>query len=310
MQVYRSFTGITLHQPVWISVGTFDGLHLGHKGILDRLVGRAHSAGGKSILVTFEPHPQNVVAPSKASVSILTPLEEKLALLQSIGIDAAVVLPFTEALASIPPEDFIETLVHAFPVCGFVSGVSHVFGTGRSGNAGLLENLGRRFLFAVDIVLPVLMDGKSVSSTRIRNLLQDGNVETASRFLGRHYAVSGSVIKGSHIGKKIGFPTANLRPEGDRKLIPRDGVYSVFVRFNGKTGLGTTNIGFCPTVEKVEKSIEVHIHDYQGDLYGHRITIDFVRRLRDEKKFDSIEALVEQMKQDKHMTEQLLSNIA
>jgi riboflavin kinase/FMN adenylyltransferase len=250
-----------------------------------------------------------VVALSKTSVSILTPIEEKLEHLQSIGIDAAIVLPFTETLARISPEDFIETLVHAFPVCGFVSGTSHVFGTGRSGNTELLETLGRRFIFTVDIVPPVLMNGKSVSSTRIRNLLLDGNVENASRFLGRYYTVSGSVVKGAQIGGKMGFSTANLQPEGSGKLIPKDGVYSVFVRLDGDTVLGTTNIGFCPTVEKTEKSIEVHIHQYNGDLYGRRIMIDFVRRLRDEKKFDSVEALIEQMKQDKHMTEQLLSNI-
>jgi len=306
MKVYRSLKEIDFHDPCWISVGTFDGIHVGHRAILERLIERSRGENGKSVLVTFEPHPQNVIQSSKPPVSILTPLDEKAELLQTVGVDAALVLTFTEEFARIGPEAFVETLNRFFLIRGMVSGSSHVFGSRRSGNAGILESLGKRFGFSAEVVPPVLIDGEAVSSTSIRDFLLSDHLSKANRFLGRNYSIPGRVIAGERIGTKMGFPTANLRPEHENKLIPRNGVYAVLVRMEEKKAAGTANIGFCPTVGKPERSIEVHLHGWKGDLYDRKIILEFVHRLRDEKKFDTMQALAEQIKQDMVKTQQLL----
>jgi riboflavin kinase / FMN adenylyltransferase len=298
MQLTRSFTDLEIRGPVWMTVGTFDGIHLGHQAILKRLVERARSSSGGAVLVTFEPHPQSVIRPASQTVQVLTPTEEKIGLLEPLGLDALVVLVFTTAIAGIGAEAFIGELAEKFSLKGMVSGASHRFGAGRGGNASILEKLGGRFGFEVDVVPSVSVDGESVSSTRIRELLSEGDVEKAGRFLGRIYEIAGAVVRGRGVGRKLGFPTANLEVSGEGKQVPKDGVYAVRVKLDSVAVSGTANIGCKPTFGAGDRTLEVHLIGYDGDLAGRRLEVGFLRRLRDERRFESAHDLTEQIRKD------------
>ncbi|GIV61304.1 MAG: riboflavin biosynthesis protein [Rhodothermaceae bacterium] len=284
-----------------VTVGTFDGVHLGHQAILRYLRQRVVEQGGHSVVVSFDPHPREVV--TGRPVPLLTTIDERADLLEALGIDRFIVIPFTPEFARLSAEAFVESvLVARIGLQEIVIGYDHGFGRGRGGDARLLETLGEKHGFAVDVIPPQVVAEHVVSSTEIRTLLREaGDVRTAARLLGRRYALAGEVVPGARRGRVIGFPTANLAVEHPRKVIPRQGVYAVLARIEEEADPygGMMNIGIRPTFEGQGLHLEVHLFDFQGDLYGRRLRIEFVERIRDERKFPSVEALVEQLSRDR-----------
>ena len=308
MNVYRSIKEIPYQADSLITIGTFDGIHRGHRSIIDNVVHEANQDNARSVLVTFFPHPQTVVRGDGHSVALLTPVEEKIEILRGLGLHAVLIIPFTRQLSRMEPKDFIEQiLVRKVGVCKFVMGFNHAFGKDRSGGSDLFQRMGTQHGFTVETVPPVRVDDNAVSSTRIRKLLLDGQIVRANTYLGWNYRIRGVVKEGERVGRKLGFPTANIDVLGDNKLIPGDGVYAVFVRAGEESFKGMVNVGFRPTVSGTHRVVEAHIHEYEGDLYGKELHIEFIDRLRDEKQFDSVEALVDQIAKDQKKTIERLS---
>ena len=282
-----------------ITVGTFDGVHRGHRDVVERLVARSRSLKIPSVLVTFEPHPLEIVNPSAAPL-LLTTHDEKLEVLAETGIDYLAVLPFTAELAAYSAEDFVELVLRrCFRLRELLIGYDHGFGRQRAGNVTVLRTLGERDGFRVDVVDPVgTPDGHSVSSTFIRRAIAGGDLERAAASLGRLYSVSGRVLEGAQRGRTIGFPTLNLGPPPPRKLLPPEGVYAVRVQTPvGPVG-GMMNLGPRPTFGDSATSLEAHLFDTAGEFYGAHVRIDFVARLRETRKFASAEHLVKQLRHD------------
>ncbi|HEV7839044.1 MAG TPA: bifunctional riboflavin kinase/FAD synthetase [Gemmatimonadaceae bacterium] len=282
-----------------ITVGTFDGVHRGHRDVVERLVARSRSLKIPSVLVTFEPHPLEIVNPA-AAPQLLTTHYEKLEVLTETGIDYVAVLPFTSELAAFSAEDFVELVLRRrFRLRELLIGYDHGFGRQRAGNVDVLRTLGERDGFKVEVVDAVATpDGHSVSSTSIRRAIAGGDLERACAGLGRPYSVSGRVVQGSQRGRTIGFPTLNLGPPPARKLLPPEGVYAVRVQTpRGPVG-GMMNLGPRPTFGDAATSLEAHLFDTNGDFYGTDVRIDFVRRLRETRKFASVEQLKAQLQHD------------
>lgn len=282
-----------------ITVGTFDGVHCGHRDVIERLVDRSHALKIPSVLVTFEPHPLEVVNPSAAPL-LLTTQYEKLEVLAETGLDYVAVLPFTSELAAYEAEEFVELVLRRrFRLRELLIGYDHGFGRQRAGNVEVLRTLGKRDGFRVEVVDPVATaDGHSVSSTSIRRAIAGGDLARASEGLGRLYSVSGVVLEGSQRGRTIGFPTLNLGAPPARKLLPPEGVYAVRVQTpDGPVG-GMMNLGPRPTFGDSATSLEAHLFDTSGDFYGAHVRIDFVRRLRETRKFASAEQLSKQLRHD------------
>jgi riboflavin kinase / FMN adenylyltransferase len=282
-----------------ITVGTFDGVHRGHRDVVERLVSRARSLKIPSVLVTFEPHPLEIVNQAAAPL-LLTTHNEKLEVLAETGLDYVAVLPFTPALASYSAEDFVELVLRRrFRLRELLIGYDHGFGKQRAGNVDVLRTLGERDGFRVEVVEPVATpDGHSVSSTSIRRAVAGGDLERASTGLGRLYSVSGRVVPGAQRGRTIGFPTLNLGPPPSRKLLPPEGVYAVRVQTPGGPIGGMMNLGPRPTFGDAATSLEAHLFDTNGDFYGADVRIDFVLRLRETRKFGSAEQLSKQLRHD------------
>jgi riboflavin kinase/FMN adenylyltransferase len=282
-----------------ITVGTFDGVHRGHRDVVERLVARARALGIPSVLVTFEPHPLEIVNPAAAPL-LLTTHDEKLEVLAETGIDYMAVIPFTPELAAYSAEEFVELILRrCFRLRELLIGYDHGFGRQRAGNVSVLRSLGERDGFQVDVVDPVsTADGHSVSSTSIRRAVAGGDLDRAAEALGRPYSVSGRVIPGSQRGRTIGFPTLNLGPPPPRKLLPPEGVYAVRVQTpTGPVG-GMMNLGPRPTFGDLTTSLEAHLFDKSGDFYGVNVRIDFVARLRETRKFASADLLSKQLAHD------------
>lgn len=308
MQIYRSIDHIPYEKNTHLTIGTFDGIHVGHQHIIEELVRRAQKEKHRSVLVTFYPHPQSIIQKNKSVINLLTPLDEKLIILQEFGLDAVLVIPFTDALVKMEPEMFIhDILVQGIGVCDFIVGYNHVFGRAHRGNAELIAVLGKHYHFAIEVVKPVHINGDLISSTKIRQMLCQGHIIKANQYLGRNYRLIGIVKKGNHVGQKIGFPTANIKVVGEHKLIPKNGVYAVRVNFKGKQFSGMANIGFRPTVDGKHQEVEVHIHHFSGNLYRQKIEVEFVQRIRDEKQFDSIDTLISQIELDRISSIEMLS---
>lgn len=282
-----------------VTVGTFDGVHRGHRVILDHLLERADERGGSSTLVSFDPHPRSVVR--EQEVPLLTTVEERAAILETMGLDRFVVIPFSPEFAQKPPEAYVEdVLVERIGLQEITVGYDHRFGRKRAGDVDLLRECGERFGFAVDVIPPQKVDQDVVSSRRIRSLLaEEGNVARAADLLGRSYELNGTVARGEGRGRQIGFPTANIALDDPRKLVPKRGVYATLVTLpDGTTCGGMMNIGRRPTFDEMEVTVEVHLFDFEGDLYGERLSVQFLQRLRDEQKFDSADALAMQLSED------------
>ena len=280
-----------------LTVGTFDGVHLGHLHLLRRLAARGRTTGQRSVLVTFSPHPLEIVKPD-AAPPLLTVGDEKLEVLAEVGLDNVVVLPFTPQLQAYPPEQFVELLRHRLRMRELLIGHDHAFGRGRTGSVDMLQRLGRRDGFQVDVVDAVSTAGVPVSSTKIRRAVAAGELATAAAGLGRHYAASGRVVHGDKRGRLLGFPTINLELPSTRKLLPPLGVYAVRAQTPLGSFGGMMNLGPRPTFSDQALGLEVHLFKTAGDLYGARVRVEFIAWLRETRRFESPEALVAQLSRD------------
>lgn len=280
-----------------MTVGSFDGVHLGHRGILDELASRARRAGGRSVLVTFDPHPLEVVNPA-AAPPLLTVGNERYEILAQSDLDVVVFLAFTRELSRHTPEEFVRLLLDRYRVRELVIGHDHGFGRGRAGDVGVLRQLGAAWGFAVDVVDPVTIDGRPVSATLIRRAVAGGDLATAARFLGRPYAMTATVVRGAGRGRDVGYRTINLDVADRRKLLPPDGVYAVRVEWAGGADGGMMHLGPRPTFGEAARSLEVHLLDVVADLYGADVKVTWITRLRDVMSFPSVEALKAQLDRD------------
>ncbi|HUQ47492.1 MAG TPA: bifunctional riboflavin kinase/FAD synthetase [Gemmatimonadaceae bacterium] len=283
-----------------VTVGTFDGVHLGHSECIRRLVERARVVGAPSLLLSFDPHPLEVVNPSAAPL-LLTTTEEKLEVLAETGVDYFAIMPFTHDLAGYGAEEFVELILRKrFRMQELLIGHDHGFGHRRAGNVAVLKELGAADGFAVDVIEAVSApDGQHVSSTSIRRAVAGGDLDRAAQGLGRRYSVSGTVVAGNARGQKLGFATINLSPVSPRKLLPPEGVYAVIAQTPAGPFGGMMNLGPRPTFGDMEVSIEAHLFDVSRDFYGNRVRIDFVSFLRETRKFGSPDELVAQLRKDR-----------
>ena len=283
-----------------VTTGTFDGVHLGHQAIIRYLVDRAEQTGGVPTVVTFDPHPRAVLR--GVEVPLLTTLDERADRLAALGVGRFVVVPFSRDLSLLEPEDYVrDVLVGRVGMREIVVGYDHRFGRRARGDRQLLDALGPDLGFTVDVIPEQIEDDVTVSSTEIRRaLLDDGDARHAAALLGRPYRITGTVVRGDARGRTIGYPTANVRPADPRKLVPRSGVYAVRVGGAGGPALGMMNVGTRPTFETDgATTVEVHLFNVDADLYGRTLAVDVVARLRDERRFDGVEALVAQLGRDR-----------
>jgi riboflavin kinase/FMN adenylyltransferase len=275
---------------VVLTLGNFDGVHLGHQAIIGRATQEARKLGGQAVVLTFEPHPIAVLAPDRAP-PLLQPLRDRLALFREYGVAATVLQRFTRAFAALTPEEFVQDfLLRHLDLAHVVVGHNVSFGRGRAGSVDTLVDLGRRHGFAVDVVGPVAVEGEQVSSTTLRGVLREGDMRRAQRMFGRAFAMRGRVVTGERRGRTLGFPTANLhlRP---RLVLPPDGVYAVAVPLDGRSVPGVLNVGVRPTFGERRRTVEVHLLDWHGDLYGRWLVVEVIERLRGEQAFAGPEAL-------------------
>lgn len=284
-----------------VTVGTFDGVHEGHRALMETVVSKAKEREGRSVVVTFDPHPRTIISSKNNSIKLLTSLHERAEVLDTVGVDILCVIPFTRDFSLLSSEEFIRDIIaEKIGISEFVIGYDHHFGKDRSGTIETLEQLGPEMDFDVYVVSKREMGDITISSTKIRNTLQEeGDVQTAAKLLGRPYMLNGVVIHGDERGRKIGFPTANLRQEHPDKAIPKNGIYAVTVRVDGSWYKGMMNIGIRPTFDGVSKSLEVNIFEFDQQIYGKTIQVRFIDRIRDEKKFDGAEGLKKQLESDR-----------
>ena len=311
MQIHRGYENVFLVRPV-VTLGIFDGVHLGHKSLLDRLVASAKAENGEAVVITFSPHPRLVLDKDSTSLTFLTTMDEKIALLDNAKIDHLIVIEFTREFSMIAACDFVkDILVKKIGTKHLIIGYNHHFGRKGEGDFNTVRQCTESFDFRLEQVQGLQSETGAISSSLVRGELLQGRIEEANKLLGYGYSVSGTVMQGRKIGRTIGFPTANIRPGDQHKLIPGKGVYAVEVNSGGKQYQGMLNIGSNPTVNSDAslRSIEVHILNFSGDIYGSEISVVFRKRLRDEIRFESVEKLVIQMQMDKQTTIQLFSEI-
>ncbi|WP_036381929.1 bifunctional riboflavin kinase/FAD synthetase [Muricauda sp. MAR_2010_75] len=290
-----------------ITIGTFDGVHMGHRKILERLINNAKNTGLKSTVLTFFPHPRMVLQ-KDTDIKLLNTIEEKTQIMEGLGLDYLVIHPFTKAFSRLSATDFVrDILVNSLKAKKIIIGYDHRFGRNRNANIQDLIAFGNALDFEVEEIPAQEIDDVSVSSTKIRNALMEGDVATANSYLSYAYMLTGTIKKGKGLGKQFGFPTANLHIPENYKLIPKNGAYVVKSTLNGKKYFGMMNIGFNPTVSGTEKSIEVNFFEFDGNLYDQKIQVKILHRIRDEHKFNSVEELREQLKKDKNFSLDLIS---
>ena len=292
-------------KKVCLAIGFFDGVHLGHQQIIRQTVADAELHEGMAVVVTFDRHPNTVVAPERVPPLIYS-LPQKLRAIESTGADTTLLLHFDEAFSRQPGEEFVRWLVQEFGhLTSICVGSTFTFGHKRSGNVDLLKRMGAQFKFNVHGLAAVALDGQVVSSTRIREMIRGGQFDLASQMLGRPYGLCGSVMKGDGLGRKLGFPTANV--DATSLVTPPNGVYAVHAHENGRTHRAVVNVGYRPTIgdAKPELRVEAHLLDYKGDLYGRELELSFVAKLRDETKFPSLDALKAQIAADVEQAKRL-----
>ncbi|MDZ7265301.1 MAG: bifunctional riboflavin kinase/FAD synthetase [candidate division KSB1 bacterium] len=310
MEVFRDLTGLSRNPNCVITTGTFDGVHLGHQSIIRKLHDEAQS-GECITIVTFEPHPQFILKRQRRTeLKLLSTIEEKIAIFESLRIDRLIVLKFDEAFAQISSRQFVEDiLVKQIGFRKIIIGYDHAFGRDRLGNQEILTELSQQYHYAIITLPPLTIDGIVVSSTKIRNLLAAGNIEQANRLLGRPYRLSGEVIRGEGRGRTLSVPTANIQPNSREKLIPRHGIYAVQAHLGTRLYKAVLYIGTKPTFSYPEQSIELHLFDFAGNLYGQMLTIEFIARIRDDVQFETSEQLIKQIEIDKQKTLEILATI-
>jgi riboflavin kinase / FMN adenylyltransferase len=299
MEILESISELSrLPGPLFLAIGVFDGVHLGHRAVISTSAEHAQEANGTPVVVTFDPHPEKVLRP-KAAPHLLTATPHKIALIRDLGVGHLLIITFDKQFAATEPEDFVQQLVkHSKPLREICVGHEWSFGRNRRGNLELLKKLGARFNFNVVGIPPVTINGELVSSTRIRQAVETGDLTKAARMLGRQYTILGSVVRGDDLGKKIGFPTANLSAHNEQ--FPPNGVYLAEAKLDTVIYPGVVNLGYRPTVStgKSERTLEIHLLDFDRDIYGEDLEVRFIRYLRPEKKFENIDALVRQIEAD------------
>jgi riboflavin kinase / FMN adenylyltransferase len=325
MEIYHDLESFRKPGFVALTVGTFDGIHSGHRKVFDLLTETAFKKGGESLVWTFNPPPRLALDPGNTSLRFLNTLDEKIELVRNAGIDNLIIFPFTEEFSRLSPEDFItKYLVNKAGAKVIIIGYDHMFGKGGQGGYTTLIQLGKELGYEVIRLDPEKNGDEIISSSRIRELLLEGRVEEASSMLGYHYTLGGKVVIGQQLGRKIGFPTANILVDDPHKLIPAHGVYAVIVRTGRDLSLqpsahcqlptanrmnGMCNIGIRPTINGLNETIEVNIFDFDADIYGQEICIQFVVKIREEKKFAGLTELKDQLFRDKDAVERILKDL-
>ena len=312
MKVFRNIIEARNIPHAVVTIGTFDGVHLGHQAIFNKMKGIAQSIGGQTVVVTFHPHPRQVLNIDSSHLRFLTTPEEKLAKFEEFGIDNVVIINFTKEFSRTPSEVFIKDyIIDNIKPAYIVVGYDHHFGKNRMGDFGLLNDLMRKYNFRVERVAAQDVENIAISSTKIRNALAVGNVKSANRLLGYTYSVTAEVVVGNKIGRTLGFPTANLELPREYMLL-NGGVYASLVEYGGKTYKAMANIGHRPTIgDRAEDQpiIEVNLFDFDGDLYGQTLRVSFIDRIRDEEKFSGLDELKTQLEQDREKVKIILSAI-
>lgn len=300
MEIVRNINKIARDPNSIVTVGVFDGVHIAHQEILKRMMEEKIKTGARTVLVTFDPHPQEVLHPNE-KFYILTTIDERIELLRDYDLDIVFVVNFTPEFSNITAEEFCkEIMLGKIGLRKAIVGYNHAFGKNREGNPDKLREFAEKYGFEVELIPQLLVENNPVSSSKIRAILNEGNVKLASKLLGRYYFINGVVVKGSGRGKKLGIPTANIEPISTRKLMPKNGVYVVRVTIDRNHYFGLMNIGYRPTFElDTEKVAEVNIFNFDEEIYFKHIKVEFIERLRDEMKFSTPRELVEQIERDK-----------
>ena len=310
MQVIKDINEFGYDKNSAVTVGTFDGIHLGHREIIEKLNKVKAAKGLRSVVITFEPHPQIVLRNKTGNIKILTTLEEKLDIFRELKIDIVCVINFTKEFSETTAEDFYKNyLIDKIGLNDLILGYDHMFGKNREGNFDTLKLLSEKYDFTYDKVDEFKIDGEHISSTVIRNLLsENGDVKKVRRILGRNYSIEGKVVEGRKLGKELGYPTANIQISNEYKLIPKIGVYAVEVMIDEKKYFGMMSIGKNPTVTDDQFiKLEVNIFDFDEDVYGKKIKVDFIDYIRDEEKYNSLDELVKQLDKDKESTYKIIN---
>lgn len=306
MKVYKELSLFENKSSLVVTVGSFDGLHIGHQKIIEEVIKTADKKNIESCVITFEPHPRMVLQ-KETGIKLLTSLDEKIEILESIGVDKLIVLNFNLDFSYKSSDQFIEEYVLKLGAVHMVVGHDHKFGKDRLGDVNKLIEIAANDNFGITEVKPETFDGEIVSSSKIRTALLSGDVDKANDYLGRNYSVTGSITLGAQRGRTLGFPTANLKPTFENKVLPKNGVYVVDCNFDGQNYFGMMNIGNRPTFEsKNEIVLEVNLFGFDGDIYGHQMKINFLHRVRDEIKFQSKEELIQQIISDKNYAAEFL----
>ena len=309
MKLHTNLDHFIAKKPV-VTIGTFDGVHLGHQKVILRLQEFAKQHNGETVIFTFHTHPRLVTSPNENNLRLLTTLHEKINLFEKYGIDHLIIYTFDKNFSELTYSEFVEKiLVEKIGTHCLVVGYDHKFGKNREGGYDYLKNCADKFKFKIERLDALLVDEDSVSSTKIRNALQNGEIEKANHYLGYMFTLHGTVVEGKKLGRKLGFPTANIEASDKFKIIPGYGVYAVKAELNGTDYNGMLNIGTRPTFNNNadNRSIEVNIFDFEGDIYKKEITLKFAGKIRDEQKFESVEMLVNQLTKDKIRALEILS---
>jgi riboflavin kinase/FMN adenylyltransferase len=313
MRVFRDLNNLPAFKNSVITIGTFDGVHKGHQKLISRINQLAAENNGESIIITFHPHPRIVINPQDKTLRLLNTIEEKISLFEKYGVDNLVIVPFSRDFSEQSAESYISNfLVKNFHPKNIVIGYDHKFGKNRSGDYHLLEQMKAQFGYSMEEISKEMLDDIDISSTKIRNALQEGDIKLANDLLGHNYTLSGMVVRGLQNGRKLGFPTANLQISDEYKLIPKTGIYAVRVHYSPmqnssftespKIFTGMLSIGYNPTFNGKEQTIEVNILDFDKEIYGEQLTLEFIDYIREEKKFASVEDLIEAIKNDEKVT--------
>ncbi|MBP6424245.1 MAG: bifunctional riboflavin kinase/FAD synthetase [Flavobacterium sp.] len=309
MKIFHSINEFHSDKKTILTLGTFDGVHIGHSAILKKLTQNTNNGEFESTVLTFFPHPRMVLQ-GKSDLKLLNTINEKIDLLEKIGIENLIIHPFDESFAQLSAEEFVKTvLVDQLHIQKIIIGYDHRFGKNRTADINDLVSFGTQYGFEVGQISAQEIDAISISSTKIRNALELGDIDLANQYLGYSYFLSGTVVKGKQLGRTIGFPTANIDLEEAYKLVPKNGVYVVAAEIDGKTVFGMMNIGFNPTVQGQNRTIEVHFFDFDSDIYDRQIRVAVLQRIRSEEKFGSVELLTNQLKKDRDFSKNYLQNL-
>ena len=309
MQVHRDIDQLPVFRNAVITIGTFDGVHMGHRQVISRLKSEAGKAGGETVIITFHPHPRKIVSSAILGIRLINTLEEKIGLLGELGIDHLVVVPFTDAFANQPAAEYLsDFLIGKFHPHTIIIGYDHRFGRDRLGDYRLLEKQADLYHYQLREIPKHVLENISISSTNIREAILHSDISTASRLLGYDFFFSGEVVHGDKLGRKLGYPTANLKVTDEDKLVPGNGIYAVYAELEDRPGRmkGMMSIGFRPTVDGKKRVIEVNLFQFNEDIYGRRLKVTVKKYLREEIKFDGLDALISQMGQDKLNSLQVL----